>query len=135
MRARAILLALLLAPLAGPAPARTNCPAIELLYDEFEQLSEKRTDTNEDCRPDEFVYYREGKAERAERDQDFDGRIDVWLYFGPDGQPLRQEQDTTGDGKADRWITHHGGRPRTQLDDRNADGKPDATLHYQGELP
>jgi azurin len=74
----AAFLALLL--LAAPAYASSRCPAVELDYDDDEQLSQKRSDTNQDCRHDEFVFYVNGKAERAERDRDFDGRIDVWIF-------------------------------------------------------
>ena len=90
-------------------------------------IAEKHSDTNKDCKHDEFVYYAEGRPQRAERDQDFDGRIDAWVYFGEDGKPARQEFDTTGDGKKDRWIQNRGGKPTSQLDDKNADGKPDDT--------
>ena len=49
--------ALLFLPLTPAASAQTSCPAVELRYDEHEQLAEKRSDTNQDCRHDEFVYY------------------------------------------------------------------------------
>ncbi|HEY5659036.1 MAG TPA: hypothetical protein VIY27_14710, partial [Myxococcota bacterium] len=116
--------------------ARGACPPIELLYDANEQIAERKSDTNQDCRHDEFVYYVDGVAERAERDTDFDGRIDAWVFFEADGKtPARQDQDVDGDGRKDRWVTFREGLPSLQLDDRNADDKPDATLHYQGEHP
>ena len=82
----ALLTALLF--LARPALAEASCPPIELTYDEHEQISQKKADTNQDCRHDEIVHYDAGRAARAERDTDFDGRMDVWLYFEvalPDG--------------------------------------------------
>ena len=66
--------------LAEGARPQTNCPAVELHYDDAEQLDEKRTDTNQDCRHDEIVYYIEEIPERAERDRDFDGRMDLWIF-------------------------------------------------------
>ncbi|MGE4652612.1 MAG: hypothetical protein AAEJ53_17125, partial [Myxococcota bacterium] len=53
---------LLLAPLFA-TPAKAGCPPVELLYDEYEQIAEKRSDTNEDCRHDEIVYYVDGVAQ------------------------------------------------------------------------
>ena len=94
-------LLLLLAPLAA-ASAKAGCPPIELLYDEYEQIAEKRSDTNHDCRHDEIVHYVDGVAERAERDTDHDGRSDVWQYFDEDGStPARQDEDSDGDGIGD----------------------------------
>ena len=87
------------------AAGQGSCPPVELIYDENEQIAESRKDTNEDCRLDEIVYYIDGVAERAERDTDFDGRVDVWIFFEEDGKtPARQDQDTNGDGQKDRWI-------------------------------
>ena len=49
-------------------PARaseTECIPIVLLYDENEELSERRSDTNRDCSHDEFVFYEQGKPVRS----------------------------------------------------------------------
>ncbi|MFP8880395.1 MAG: hypothetical protein VCE43_13545, partial [Myxococcota bacterium] len=54
--APAILL-VLAAPLRGDdVPCPPVIPVI-LLYDENEEVSEKNTDANKDCKFDEFVYY------------------------------------------------------------------------------
>ncbi|MBW2493300.1 MAG: hypothetical protein JRE43_01000, partial [Deltaproteobacteria bacterium] len=50
------LLASIAMPLAG---ARAACAPIELLYDENENIHEKRVDHNKDCTYDEIVYYGE----------------------------------------------------------------------------
>ena len=128
-------LILLLGFFAPAAAAQTSCPAVELRYDDNEQLVEKRSDTNQDCRYDENVYYFDEKPERAERDRDFDGRFDLWIFYNEDGSVGRQEQDTTGDGEVDRWVAFRDNLPATQLEDRNADGKADATLYYVGGEP
>ncbi len=130
------LLGALLAAISSPlAEARAACAPIELLYDENEQIHEKRVDHDRDCRYDEIVHYASGAPERAEKDTDLDGAMDIWIFYGPDGEPSRQQQDTTGDGNADRWIHYKDGKPSTQLDDKNADGKVDTTLIYAGEQP
>jgi len=129
----ALLFAALLLTHAGAAAAQSKCPPIELLYDENEQLSERRRDSNADCRTDEFVYYESGKPVRAEQDGNHDGLIDSWTRFGPDGEPEHQEFDTTSDGKVDRWVELRAGSPVRQQDDRNADGKPDSTHDFEAD--
>ncbi len=129
--ARAPFLALLAAVAAPLAGAHAACPPIELLYDENEDIHEKHVDHNRDCKFDEFVYYPSGKPERAEKDTDLNGVIDVWIFYERTGDPSRQEQDTTGDGKADRWVQYIDGKPSTQLDDTG----PAATDPTPGSSP
>src|SRR5262245_31244102 len=74
---------------AASASAQGTCPAVELKYDDSEQISEKRTDTNKDCKADQTVFYEDGKPARAEQDTNFDGRVDLWIVYGPDGKPAR----------------------------------------------
>jgi hypothetical protein len=81
--ARALLVAL---PLAVAAPAAASCPPVELVYDANEQIAEKKADTNKDCRHDQHVFYVDGVAQRAERDTDFDGRLDVWVFYEKDAR-------------------------------------------------
>src|SRR5438034_6282906 len=110
MRARSAALGLLLL-VAAPAHAQTNCPTVDLRYDEAENIAEKRTDKNHDCKADEVVFYANGKPERAEADTDLDGKVDVWTFFEKDGKTLgRQEQDSNKDGKVDRWIQFRNGK-------------------------
>ena len=92
--------------LAGPVVAQTpgRSPVV-LEYDADEQLKLKKVDTNGDGKYDEFVHYVGGKTARAERDDDYDGRVDVWIHFRPDGKSRsRQERDSNKDGRADQWI-------------------------------
>jgi len=77
------LLAIVFAPLTGARAACTT--AIELLFDENEDLHEKRVDNNNDCQFDEFVYYAGGEPERAEKDTDLNGAIDVWIFYERNG--------------------------------------------------
>lgn len=60
-------------------------------------------DTNADGRMDVFTYYDGPKGEltRKERDQDNDGRIDLWERFDTAGLVTRTGRDTDGDGKMD----------------------------------
>ena len=84
------------------AAAQLECPPIVLLYDADEKLRERQTDSNGDCRADEFVYYEAGLPMRAEQDMDYDGVIDAWVRYGPDRLPVQQEIDTNGDAKVDQ---------------------------------
>ena len=65
---------------AAPAAALEplSCAAVIFLYDEEERVREKRTDTNGDCEPDEFVFYEEAVAVRGATDRDHDGDCCIW---------------------------------------------------------
>ena len=63
-------------------------------------------DTDYDGRPNVFKYYIRGEdglvhLDRKERDEDGDGKIDVWERFAPNGDVIRTGRDTDGDGKVD----------------------------------
>ena len=63
-------------------------------------------DTDYDGRPNVFKYYIKGddgvaRLDRKERDEDGDGKIDVWERFAPTGEVVRTGRDTDGDGKVD----------------------------------
>jgi len=62
-------------------------------------------DTDYDGRPNVFKYYIENDdgvvvLDRKERDEDGDGKIDVWERF-KDGEVVRTGRDTDGDGRMD----------------------------------
>lgn len=63
-------------------------------------------DTDYDGRPNVLKYYVRGEdgvpyIERKERDEDGDGKIDVWERFNRDGEVTRTGRDTNGDGRID----------------------------------
>lgn len=63
-------------------------------------------DTDGDSRPNVFKYYTRTSdgtvmLERKERDEDGDGRIDLWERFDASGRVVRMGRDTDGDGKMD----------------------------------
>ena len=62
-------------------------------------------DTDYDGKPNVFKYYIKNDdgavvLDRKERDEDGDGKIDVWERF-KDGQVIRTGRDTDGDGRMD----------------------------------
>jgi hypothetical protein len=63
-------------------------------------------DTDSDGKPNVFKYYIRAddgsmRLDRKERDEDGDGKIDVWERFSPTGDVIRTGRDTDGDGKVD----------------------------------
>ena len=63
-------------------------------------------DTDSDTKPNVFKYYIRSEdgsihLDRKERDEDGDGKIDVWERFALDGSVVRTGRDTDGDGKVD----------------------------------
>lgn len=63
-------------------------------------------DTDSDGKSNVFKYYiraEDGsmRLDRKERDEDGDGKIDVWERFSQDGTVVRTGRDTDGDGKVD----------------------------------
>lgn len=63
-------------------------------------------DTDNDGRPNVFKYFIRAEdgtvhLDRKERDEDGDGKIDVWERFDATGAVIRSGRDTDGDGKVD----------------------------------
>ncbi|MEQ1503907.1 MAG: hypothetical protein ABMB14_16820 [Myxococcota bacterium] len=63
-------------------------------------------DTDSDGKPNVFKYYIRSEdgamhLDRKERDEDGDGKIDVWERFSLTGEVVRTGRDTDGDGKVD----------------------------------
>jgi len=125
--------------LAAATPATAleplRCPAVVFLYDDAELVSQKQTDTNGDCKADEFVFYENGVAVRGETDRNHDGHVDAWAEFASDGAFIRQRFDESGDGKPDRTITFAGEYPSTREEDRNGDGRTDLLISFEAGVP
>ncbi|MFH1790385.1 MAG: hypothetical protein ABH885_00145 [Candidatus Omnitrophota bacterium] len=63
-------------------------------------------DTNYDGKVDRTEYYSDvGMIERVETDINGDGRPNEWLYY-EEGKVVRQEQDTNDDGEPDVWVQY-----------------------------
>lgn len=69
---------------------------------------------------------------RQDLDVTWDGKIDLWRYFGDDGQVTKEEWDTDYDGKVDEVRTFEAGVIVKSERDRNNDGKPDVVRFYKG---
>ena len=93
----------------------------------------KQADLNFDGRLDAFYYYGpEGEIDREQFDLDFDGRIDLGRYF--DGEVVtKDEQDLDLDGAVDTWRFYDKGRIVRMETDRDADGRADMFTYYVRE--
>jgi len=108
-----------------------------------ERVEEK--DTNEDGKPDEWLFYTDGVPVRMERDADADGRrelvifLEILLQEGkpvlkegkPVPRPIRAEMDRNGDGKPDFVRVMESGIPVRDKGDYNFDGKWDIWSYYK----
>lgn len=101
-----------------------------------------QSDLNGDGKPDTFKYYlpRQDKPEelrlvRREMDLNFDGRLDLWNWYGEEGELVKQAFDLDFDGKIDVVsFFEHGVVVRKELYQRSGD-KPDAFKYYSnGQL-
>jgi hypothetical protein len=119
-----------LAPVDLAPEGALPCPEIDLFFDDNEQVREKRTDSNGDCRADQVVHYAAGLPQRALQDRDHDGRMDSWLSYGEDGALIREARDRVGDGQADTWTEISGPHPSERREDHNADGEADVVIEY-----
>lgn len=93
----------------------------------------KQADLNFDGRLDAFYYYGpEGEIDREQFDLDFDGRIDLGRYFESE-VVIKDEQDLDLDGAVDTWRYYDKGRIVRMETDRDANGRADMFTYYVRE--
>ena len=93
----------------------------------------KQADLNFDGRLDAFIHYTpQGEVSREQYDTDFDGRIDMGRYYEL-GKLVRDELDLNQDGFADSWRIYDEGRLVRVETDRDADGRADMFTYYVGK--
>lgn len=91
-------------------------------------------DADHDKKPEEIRYLdlATGKLLRIEKDQNYDGTIDVISTY-QDNQLAQRSLDTNSDGKPDIWEKYTNSRMTYREVDRNFDGISDAFYIYHGE--
>lgn len=104
-------------------------------------------DRNRDSRLDGWLVMDGTRVVRAELDEDFDGAVDRWEYYGDQAVPaaatlsngfvprvalVRAEFATRGDGKINRRESYVNGQLSTVEEDTNADGKVDKWETWSG---
>jgi antitoxin component YwqK of YwqJK toxin-antitoxin module len=96
----------LLAGLAASscAPAPTN-DSVQATYDKKTgKLSQLTVDATKDGKPNIYSYMDGTKFVRIEIDNDEDGKIDRWEYYGPDQKLQKVGFSRANDGKVDAWA-------------------------------
>jgi hypothetical protein len=104
-------------------------------------------DRNRDTRMDAWLVMDGTRVIRAELDENFDGVVDRWEYYGdqavstaaapgsglvPRGTLVRAEQATRGDGKVNRRESYADGQLSSVEEDTNGDGKTDKWETWSG---
>lgn len=69
----------------------------------------EKIDANGDGRPDIYIVKSGGHEVCRAVDLDFDGKIDMWVYFNPAGQVTRRETDYDRDGRIDEIAKYKNG--------------------------
>ena len=89
-------------------------------------------DTRKDGKPDITSYMDGNKFLRIEIDQDEDGRVDRWEYYGPDQKLEKVGLSRSNDGKQDVWAFQDpsGTLGKVQISTRR-DGTPNRTEFYR----
>jgi hypothetical protein len=104
-------------------------------------------DRNRDTRMDASLVMDGTRVVRAELDENFDGVVDRWEYYGdqavaaaaapddglvPRGTLVRAEQATRGDGKVNRRESYENGQLASVEEDTNGDGRTDKWETWSG---
>ncbi len=83
-------------------------------------------DNDQNGKVDRWEFYGEGgRLEKVALARANDGVADMWLYPGPDGKAVRAEISTKKDGKVDRWEWYEKDVLVRAEDDTSGDGKTD----------
>ena len=126
----------LITVLAGSFIAcRSDAPEqhVEAVYDQTSgRLSQLTINTAKDGKPNTFSYMNGSKFVRIELDNDEDGKIDRWEYYGADQKLERVGFSRANDGLADAWAFQgaDGLVSRVEVSTRR-DGKSDRTEFYE----
>jgi hypothetical protein len=99
-----------------PPPDDPSAPPLPTDYPWGEA---KHVDVNNDGRKDLGYYGADGKLQGAGFDEDHDGKVDVFMKYGPDGKVIEETRDTNHDGVLDQRSM-----------DTDGDGKFDKVVPY-----
>jgi len=119
--------------LLGACAPQGSSQSVDAAYDkETGKLSRLTVDTRKDGKPDITSYMDGNKFLRIEIDQDEDGRVDRWEYYGPDQKLEKVGLSRSNDGKQDVWAFQDpsGTLGKVQISTRR-DGTPNRTEFYR----
>lgn len=96
------------------------------------KLSQLTVNSAQDGKPNIFSYMDGSKFVRVEVDENEDGKIDRWEYYGKDQKLDRVGFSRADDGKQDAWAVRaaDGSIERVQIS-TNRDGTPNRTEFYE----
>lgn len=96
------------------------------------RIVDTEVDQDEDGKIDRWEYYGEGgRLEKVALSRAKTGVPDVWLYPGPDGQVARAEVSVKQDGTVDRWEWYERGALVRAEEDTDRDGRVDKWETYE----
>src|ERR1700676_5030836 len=91
-----------LAAVSCGAPPKSD--RVQAIYDKQSgKLVQLIVDAKKDGKPNIYSYMDGTKFVRIEIDQDEDGKIDRWEYYGPDQKLEKVGLSRLNDGKEDAW--------------------------------
>lgn len=94
--------------------------------------SSKTVDVNGDQRPDIVHVMKEGREVCRIVDLNFDGAVDVYIYYDAKGGERRREADFDRDGRPDQITLLENGQMVENQRETNFDDKLDTWDYYQG---
>jgi hypothetical protein len=115
----------------GAAPAKSD--RVQASYDQkTKKLSQLTVDSGRDGKPNIFSYMEGTRFVRIEIDNDEDGNIDRWEYFGSDQKLEKVGLSGSNDGRVDRWVykAPDGSIGKVEVSTRR-NGKVDRTEFYE----
>lgn len=92
----------------------------------------KTVDVNGDSRPDIVHVMQDGREACRIVDLNFDGAVDVYIYYDEKGVERRREADFDRDGRPDQISVYQGGALVENQRETNYDDKIDTWDYYQG---
>ena len=139
-RASILAVCLAFAPIACGASAQKDpklanpdaIAPVEIVHEECDVDGDGavRMDVNGDGRPDIVRVMRDGREVCRAIDLNFDGRVDVYVYYDDQGRTRRQEIDYDRDGLIDEIVFFRDGVVVAKHRETNLDGKLDTFDTY-----
>lgn len=140
MRTLLLALPLALAACVTPDPSNTTPQSadnrardVDFHHDDCNPGSDSKTvDVNGDQRPDIVHVMKSGREACRIVDLNFDGAVDVYIYYDERGAERRREADFDRDGRPDQVSIYQGGQLVENDRETNFDDKIDTWDYYQG---
>lgn len=99
------------ASVGAQSPGQTGRRDTRVIHEDcdIDGGSTEKLDANNDGKPDVSLVRSGGREVCRAVDLNFDGKIDAWTYFEPNGQVRRRERDYDRDGRVEEISIYQGG--------------------------